>query len=73
MTRWIVLLGCVFALALSVPIGTEAYAAKRSKSCVATGMDGKQTKWRCRALEKCCYDWWSGKGRCVPASAMCLF
>jgi hypothetical protein len=73
MTRAFVIAGCVFAIALSAPIGTDAQAAKGSKWCAAAGMDGKQTKWRCKGLQKCCYDWWTGKGMCVAPSALCLF
>lgn len=74
MTRWLMAFGCVFALALSAPMGGEATAAKRAsgKACTSTGMDGKATKWRCKAAEKCCFDWLSSKGTCVPASGVCM-
>lgn len=52
-------------------MGFDAEAKKaRGKSCVAKGMDGKQTKWQCKSTEKCCYDWLSSKGTC--SSAMCM-
>jgi hypothetical protein len=35
-------------------------------------MDGKQTKWRCKKSQKCCYDWLAGKGACVGANDICL-
>jgi hypothetical protein len=72
MTRVFAIAGCVFVLALSAPIGTDAHAAK-TKWCAATGMDGKQTKWKCGPLQKCCYNWLAGKGMCVAASELCLF
>lgn len=72
MTRWIVVFGCVFAFALAAPMGFEASAAKKAKSCTATAMDGKQTKWRCKADQKCCFNWLAGKGTCVAASDICL-
>ena len=71
MSRWLVLFGCAFALALAAPIGSDAEAKKaRGKACVAKGMDGKQTKWQCKSGEKCCYDWLSSKGTC--SSSMCM-
>ena len=70
MTRWFVLFGCMLALALATPIGSEAAAAKRGKSCAATAMDGKQSKWRCKASEKCCFDWFANKGTCAASSAI---
>jgi hypothetical protein len=70
MTRWFVVFGCVFAFALAAPLGLEAAAAK-SRICKATTMDGKQTKWRCKASQKCCYSMFSGRS-CVGASDICL-
>jgi hypothetical protein len=72
MMRWMMVFGCVFALALSAPMGGEATAAKRGKVCTSKGMDGKQTKWSCKATEKCCFDWLASKGTCVAASAVCM-
>jgi hypothetical protein len=70
MTRWFVVFGCAFALALAAPVGSDAEAQKaKGKACVAKSMDGKQTKWRCKASEKCCYDWLSSKGTC---SSSCM-
>lgn len=72
MTRWLMVFGCVFALALSAPMGGEATAAKRGKACTSTGMDGKKSTWQCKTAEKCCFDWVSSKGTCVPASTVCM-
>ena len=72
MTRWFVLFASVLALALTTPMGLEAAAAKRGKSCAVTAMDGKQSKWRCKASEKCCFNWFANKGTCQPASAVCM-
>jgi hypothetical protein len=66
MSRWVVIFGCAFVLALASPLGFEAEAKKgRGKSCVATGMDGKKTKWQCKAADKCCFDWVTSKGTCA--------
>lgn len=73
MTRWIVLFACAFAFIAAAPMGFEAQAKKRgAKMCAATMMDGKQTKWRCKAKMKCCYDWIGGKGACIGANDICL-
>ena len=74
MTRWIAILGCAFVLAIAAPAGFEANAAKKSKSiaCAATAMDGKLTKWRCKAGTKCCFNWMANKGACVAASDICF-
>jgi hypothetical protein len=65
----------VFGLVLASPVGFDANAAKkkaRASACVSTGMDGKQTKWRCKAGQKCCFDWLANKGNCVGANDICL-
>lgn len=71
MTRWLIVFGAVLALALVAPMGGQA-EAKRGKSCSTTAMDGKKTKWRCKASEKCCFDWFANKGTCQPASSVCM-
>ena len=60
--RWLLLFGGVFAFTV---------AAKKGGWCSATTMDGKQTKWRCKAGQKCCYSLFSGKA-CIGASDICL-
>ena len=72
MLRLFVLTSLAFTFAVWSPFGFEAAAAKKSRACAATTMDGKQTKWRCKAGTKCCYDWFMGKGGCVAASDICL-
>jgi hypothetical protein len=72
MTRWFLLFGCAFALAIAVPTGFDAQAAKKVRWCKAATMDGKQTKWKCASGMKCCYDWLGGKGACIAASDVCL-
>jgi hypothetical protein len=73
MLRWVAIFGCAFALAITASMGFEAEAAKgRSKQCVAAGMSAAKTKWKCKAAEKCCFDWIANKGTCVPASGVCL-
>jgi hypothetical protein len=73
MTRLLLVFACLFALALGAPLGNQA-AAKRGhhQSCSGMGWDGKQTRWRCGRHHKCCYDWFSGKGTCIPKSEVCL-
>lgn len=71
MTRWFILFACAFAFTAAAPMGFEAHA-KRAKTCKATMMDGKQTKWRCKAGTKCCYNWLQGKGACIGANDICL-
>jgi hypothetical protein len=67
MSRWVLLFGCAFALAVATPMGFEAEAKKgKSRTCASTGMDGKKTKWQCKAGEKCCFDWLMSKGTCAP-------
>ena len=74
MIRYLTLFGCALSMALAVPAGFEAEAKgkKKNKLCMATAMDGKQTKWKCKAAEKCCYDWLMNKGTCAPAGQVCL-
>jgi len=68
MTRSFVILACLSALGMAVPMGS----AVEAKTCVAKSMDGKQTKWKCSAKQKCCYDWLTNKGSCVAASSICI-
>jgi hypothetical protein len=28
--------------------------------------------WKCKASEKCCFDWITSKGTCVAGTAVCL-
>lgn len=72
MIRYLTLLGCVLALGVAAPMGFDAHAKKPNKMCKATALDGKQTKWKCKGSEKCCYEVVTNKGKCVPANAICL-
>ena len=74
MTRCLMGFACAFAFALAIPVGFDAHAAKKSKSiaCASKAMDGKQTKWRCKAGTKCCFNWMANKGACVAASDICF-
>ena len=75
MMRWIAMSVCTIALVAVAPTGFDANAAKkkaRGAMCVSPAMGGKQTKWKCKAGQKCCYDWLVGKGTCVGASDICL-
>lgn len=62
------------SLAFVLPMSFEAEAAKKpkNKQCTATQLDGKQSKFKCKADEKCCFDYVVNKGSCVAASAICL-
>ena len=70
MVRWISVFACTLAFVLAAPVGEAA--AKKAKSCAATGMDGKKISWKCKASQKCCLNWMSNKGGCVAASDICL-
>ncbi len=74
MTRWFAIFGCGVALLVIAPIGfhTGAVAKPKGMICKATGLDGKQSKWACKAGQKCCFDWLNNKGACVAASSICL-
>lgn len=75
MKRAIAAFACTFALVLGAPMGFDAHAAKKkggSIACSATKLDGKQTKWRCKAGQKCCFNWLTNQGACVGASDICL-
>ena len=74
MKRWLAILGCVLGFTFIAPIASDIQATAKPKSmmCKATGLDGKQSKWKCKAGQKCCFDWLSSKGACVAASSICL-
>ena len=78
MSRWIAVIGFSLAVTLSLafvaPYSFEAEAAKKpaNKQCVGTALDGKQTKFKCKADEKCCFDVITSTGTCVAASGICL-
>ena len=78
MSRLIAVLGFTLAVTLSLvfmsPASFEAEAAKKpkNKQCVGTALDGKQTKFKCKADEKCCFDVITSTGTCVAASGICL-
>jgi hypothetical protein len=72
MTRWFAVLGCALALSIIAPIGFDTGAAARGVVCKATGLDGKQSKWRCKAGHKCCFNWLTNKPACASASSICL-
>jgi hypothetical protein len=69
----LMVLACTFGLILGTPLSFDAAAAaKKAGACVATGMDGKKATWRCKATQKCCFNWISNKGGCIAASDICL-
>jgi len=72
--RWLIAMLLGAALVTVLPIGAmDADAAKeKSKACTAAGMDSKKVSWKCKASEKCCFDWLTSKGTCAASSAICL-
>ena len=74
MTRLLALMSCTLALILFASMAFDAGAEAKSGRimCKATGMDGKQSKWKCSAGQKCCFDFLTSKGSCVASSAICL-
>jgi hypothetical protein len=61
MTRWIVALACVFAIAVvAFATGADARGYTRKK-CIAPE---KAQSWVCSAKEKCCYDYVVRQGTC---------
>jgi hypothetical protein len=72
--RWFLAMFVGVVIATALPIGSmNANAAKeKSKSCTATAMDSKKVSWKCKASEKCCFDFITSKGTCVASSAICL-
>ncbi len=74
MTRRFSIFACTLALTLIPPIGFDLGAAAKPKAmmCKATGWTGKQSTWKCKAGQKCCFDWFNNKGACVAASSICI-
>jgi hypothetical protein len=74
--RILAALGVSLAIALSTmavtTTGAEAAKKPKSKQCVGTQLNGKQTKFKCKADEKCCYSAVTNTGSCVPANGICL-
>ena len=74
MNRWLIIFACALPVVVASPIAFEGSAMAKSKAmmCKATGWDGKQSKWACKAGQKCCFNWLLNKGACVAASSICL-
>jgi hypothetical protein len=72
MRCWVVVLVSAFAFALAAPLGLEAAAAKKYRVCTATGVDGKQIKWKCNARQMCCNSWLFARGTSIRGSQICL-
>lgn len=70
--RYFMALTIGVALAVSAPMGSEAFAKKPNKMCKATLLDGKVSKFKCKADQKCCFDYLENKGKCMPKNAICL-
>lgn len=74
MARMLAVVSCalVFTFFVSVTFNAAAEAKSGRIMCKATAIGGKQSKWKCNAGQKCCYEVLTGKGSCVASSAMCL-
>jgi hypothetical protein len=72
--RWFIAIAFGAALAVSMPSMSVDAAGKKAKSKMCTGTDivGKKVSFKCGATDKCCFDWLTGQGTCVPASGTCL-
>jgi hypothetical protein len=72
--RWLfaVLLGAALMTALPMVAMNADAAKEKSKACTASGLDSKKVSWKCKASEKCCFDWVTSKGTCIAGTAMCL-
>ncbi len=74
--RILAVLGVSLAVALSTMAistsGAEAAKKPKNKQCVGTALDGKQTKFKCKAGETCCYSAITNTGTCTPAGQICL-
>ena len=66
-------IGVALALAFVVaPITSSTDALAKGSRCAVKSMEGKRITWRCKAGQKCCFDWLANKGACVAASEICL-
>ena len=72
MGRALIHLGVAVALALAAPIAISTGAFAKGSRCAVKNIDGKKITWRCKAGQKCCFDWLANKGACVAASEICL-
>ena len=74
MLRLMTIAGCVLGLALALPLGSAAEAAKKPKNkmCMAKALDGKAVSFKCAANEKCCFNYLTSQGTCPAATATCL-
>jgi len=67
-------LAVILSTAFFAPQSFEAEAAKKpkNKQCIATQMDGKKSRFVCKANETCCFDSMTNTGTCVPAGNVCM-
>jgi len=72
MIRKLTVVACLVAIAMAAPIGSYSSAEAKAIACKASNIMGKQSKWKCKADQKCCYNWVEDKGGCVAKSAICL-
>ena len=79
--RWFLalVLGLGVTLAMALPMGSDAEAAKRkrapvgkAKLCTGATFEGNKVSFRCKANETCCFDGLMAKGNCVPAGQACF-
>ncbi|MFZ4807734.1 MAG: hypothetical protein ACOYLQ_10790 [Hyphomicrobiaceae bacterium] len=75
MLRMFAIFGVAAVLAVSAPVGSDAFAKGKkavSKSCKATGLDGKKVSFKCKSTQICCFDALTNKGSCVDKGGICL-
>lgn len=68
MPKLLFAVAATFALALTLPLGSQAEAGHRHKLCKAKPHFHSPISWKCKAAEKCCYDWLLRRGSCGTGS-----
>lgn len=72
--RLILSLAAAATIAIAFGLAAPVEAAKKpmNKQCLATNNAGKKISFRCSAEEKCCWQPFTQKAACVPATGICL-
>lgn len=73
MPKFLLGVAATFALALTLPLGSQAEAHKyRNKLCTAKPHFHSPISWKCKAAQKCCYDWVLRRGKCIAGADRCI-
>lgn len=72
MIRKLTVVACLAAFAMAAPVATFSSAEAKAVACKAKSLLGKESKWKCKADQKCCYNWVQEKGGCVKKADICL-